>query len=546
MRISQRIDESRMSELEQRVAEIASRLDRLESRGRFVEAPAEEPEEVVAGAKMGTEYWIGARLLPRMGAVIIILAIAFVAISETSKHSSIDRALLLIIEALFCLGFIVVGEWKRDELEGFGKTLSAIGSCGLYLTAAGGHFAYHTVTAAGMAAGFALLSLLNHAYAVYRNTRLFFFIGATGGLVAMLFPLAEQDYGTGLAVYVTVTVAAAVVCAIRKWLLLAFVGWLLGLAILFPVIDSTYPRAAVLIALYVGSLTCIGAYVSSHKGKDYDLPAIGAGVAVFLTGMVGFGVKGGTLGIVHLVPFALLGIAMAVLAPKGNLAARCLLIGSAATAALLVPLCLAPPMGTYAYIAITGIAAVVSNFFGKRLSAVFSVVGFLAAGITYAAAAVNGNVGNENLLLLALLVGIGLTASSLQTAGGGWVSFVIGSLWALLARWSVVLSPGGEVEFHSFSLLTIVSVAYALTLLTLGFRKKSGQLRMWSIAVMLASVFQILVLEQDTAVGFRLTALLILGGIMLVGGFRYVRDRQLENPDEESPQLTVVSEANEG
>lgn len=532
MKVSHRTDEARLRDLEDRFSLLEERVRSLEDRSWLVQDLDEPTEDNPHEAGVGAEYWIGARFLPRLGAVLIIVAIALIAITESSKNASVDRSVLLAFEALLCFGFIAVGEWRRDALEGFGRILSAIGACGLYITAAGGHFAYHTLSAAGMAAGFALLTILNHTYAVWRNTRLFFFIGATGGLAAMLFPLAEHEYGTGLAVYVTVTVAAAVVCAIRKWQLLAFVGWVLGLAVLTPVIDSQYPRWTVLAALYFGSLACIGAYVRSHKGDSYDLPAVGAGLMFLATGLVGFGLVRGLPGIAQVIFFAGLGTTMALTSQRDNKAARSLVVGSWVTSALLVPLCLPIHLSLMAFVAIGCLALLAGKWVGRPLAAVFAVGAFIASILAYVAWAVGGAPFNEHLLLAILLAAIATTASSLKIARINWVSFSIASTWALLVRWSIVLSPSLAVPPHSFSLLTSVSILYALVLLVLGFRLKSGKLRMWSTAVMLAGVFQILVLESATAIAFRLTALLFLGGMMLVGGYNYVRDRKWESPDE--------------
>ncbi|MBV6457311.1 MAG: hypothetical protein HONBIEJF_00419 [Fimbriimonadaceae bacterium] len=529
MRTVDQVNPARIQALEERLAELTLRLDKLEARSFLPEQPSLEQEETHDAPPVGAEYWIGARLLPRMGAILIILAGAYVAISETAKNASVDRALLLVIEALFCLGFIAAGEWKRDESEGFGKTLSAIGSCGLYLTAAGGHFAYHILSATGMAAVFAVLALLNHAYAVWRITRLFFFIGATGGLAAMLFPLAEKDYGTSLAVYATVTIGGAVACAMRRWLLLAFVGWLMGLAILFPVIDSAYPRYSVLAALYAGSMACVWAYARSHVAEEYDFAAVTAGVMVFVTGVVGLGVLGGAVGIVHLLVFAAVGAAIAHLLTKRNRAGRCLLIGSLACAAILVPLCLPMPASGYGFITVTALALVLGGVMGRKLAAATAVVALVVAGLAYLVASFAGTVPGETPLLLAFLFGVGFATATLKAAGVGHTSFAVAGTWLVLGRLSHVLSPATQSQLEAFSLPTIVSVVFAIALLLMGFRHKSSELRMWSIAVMVVSVFQILVLESGTAVWFRLAALLILGAIMLFGGLGYVRDRQSQS-----------------
>ncbi len=544
MRSVTRAAEQKFADLESQLAVLRERVERLESSQRSGEWTYSETEPTHPPTGIGTEYWIGARLLPRAGAVLIVLAIAFVAISETSKNPLLDRAWLLALEALFCVVFIAVGEWKRDELEGFGKTLTAIGSCGLYLTAAGGHFAYHTLTAAAMAGVFALLSLVNHGYAVWRTTRLFFFIGALGGLAAMLFPLAEKDFTTGLAVYVTVTVAAAVACALRKWSRLAIGGWLLGLFILYPAIDSSFPRWAVLLALYVGSLACITAYVRSVPTDEVDAWALGAPIALFVTGLIGFLVVHDSLAVLHLVALAAGGIAIGFLYRRQNGAAQPLVIGSVATLAALGPLGYQPFIAVTVYSLLAVTCLLSSARLGRKICSIFSTAAFIAAASTYSIAVLAAPMRHQSILLALLLAAMVSASLALRAAGLNWIGLLVGGGWAVLARWAFLLSPVSQTSLATFSLPTLVTVAYALTLLLVGFRVKSGQVRMWSMGVMLVGAVQILFLETGTSAPFRLVSLVALGAIMLVGGNRYIKDRQRQGAEgvEPTPQTALVSQ----
>jgi hypothetical protein len=526
MRLTRSVEEARLSDLEDRMSLLESRFDRLEGRLDGDTLPGEIDAAVQnREAQMGAEYWLGAKLLPRFGAVVIIVAIAYVAISETSKNAAIDRAWLLILEALFCLGFIAVGEWRRNSLEGFGATLAAIGSCGLYLTAAGGHFAYHTLSAAGMAGVFAVLSVLNHAYAVVRNTRLFFLIGATGGLAAMLFALAERDYATGTAVYVTATLAGAAACAVRKWQFLALVGWAMGLLILYPVIDSSFPRPYVIAALYLGSLACLGAYVRSQSGSTFDLGALLAGLAVFATGMVGVGVRGGPDALAHLVPFSILGFWLASPLADRNIAARSFQIGSVASLFVLGPLSFTPYSAVLTFAVVAGMAVVARGWLGRWLSVLFTIGAFLLSAACYVRWAVAPTNQSEFLLLLSVAAGIALSCTALQLARVSWTSFAVAATWLLLIRASVVMASGG-FGAGAISLPASVSVAFGILLLWAGFRLGSGELRLWSMGIMFVAVLQILFFEGATHAAFRMGTLILLGIMMLAGGYGYVRSLQ--------------------
>ena len=522
----ERDKEQRLADLEARVARLEVRFDRGLERAGTPDGPPEEPDLGATPASRGAEYWIGAKFLPRFGAVLIVLAIAFVAISESSKNPSLDRMVLLGGEALFCFAFIAFGEWRRDELEGFGPTLSAIGSTGLYLTAAGGHFAYAQLSAAGMAVGFALLTLLNHAFAVWRNTRLFFFIGASGGLAAMLFPLADKDYSTALAVYVAVTVAGAVVCARRRWSQLALVGWFFSLVIIVPIIDSDQSRATVLAAMYAGSLACIAAYARACSGRDLDTLAPGAPIALFVTGLMGFWVQHGPVGVIHLLVLAAAGLLIAAVFSGPKQCRNALVVGSVAALAGLGPLCFPPMVATIVYSALVVAAFVVGRFALRHVVAVFAVAGLLAAGLAYARFMGTTAGVEEGASLASLAVALACATLALRGAGWGWVGFVAGGVWLLLIRTSLMISATQTSGLASYSNLTIASLAYALLLLSLGFRLDSPNLRMWSFAVMLGSVMQILFVDAGTAVGFRIASLVAVGVMMLVGGYRYVHDQR--------------------
>lgn len=514
---------------DERLADLEARVARLEKRIESAVAAASSWEQEgdleapPAAPSRGAEYWIGAKFVPRFGAVLIVLAIAFVAISESSKNPLFDRTLLLVGEAVFCLAFIAFGEWRRNEMEGFGPTLSAIGSCGLYLTAAGGHFAYGELSGAGMAVGFALLTLLNHAFAVWRNTRLFFFIGATGGLAAMLFPLAEKDMSTALAIYVAVTVAGAVVCAKRRWAQLALVGWFLSLLIIVPIIDSEQSRVSVLLGMNAGALACIAAYARSCAGRETW--AVGAPIALFFTGAVGLWVAKGPLGAANLLALAAVGALIAATLSGKGVCRYALTVGSLATAGLLGPLCFPLAWASALYAGFAVVAAVVGTIAIPRVAAVFAVAATVASGLAYLGTLAGGPA-PETALLACLAVALGCVVASLKRAGWDGLGLGIGGAWVLMLRAAAVFTPATAVGLATYSTPTLVTLALALVLFGLGFRLESATLRLWSFGAMLVGTFQILVFDKGTAIAFRIAALVGVGVLMLVGGYRYVHEQR--------------------
>jgi hypothetical protein len=76
------------------------------------------------------------------------------------------------------------------------------------------------------------------------------------------------------------------------------------------------------------------------------------------------------------------------------------------------------------------------------------------------------------------------------------------------------------------SSLVLATLAYALTLLVLGFRLRAASLRFWSFAVMFGGLLQTLALSQRVSLGFQVASLVALGGMMLAGGYLYVHERR--------------------
>lgn len=517
------------SSLESRLARIEARLDRLESVSVPVSSEIETPTFEPTAHHSSAEYVIGAKLLPRLGASLIVLAIAFIAIVETSKNPALNKGMLLAIEAVFCLAFVGFGEWKRNELEGFGQTLAAIGSLGLYMTAAGGHFAYGELSAATMATGFAVLTLLNHAYSALRNSRTFFVIGASGGLAAMLFPLAVQDYGTALLTYTVVTVGGAVACAIRRWLQLSIVGWVLGLLILAPVIDSAHPRLPVVFAMYLGSLACIYAAMHSYSKWSLDPWNAGAGISIFLTGFIGWRVLPSADGLLPVLVFAAAGGILSQAAPRDNLAAKSLLVGSAAIGLVLGPLYLPATIQVYVFVALATSAWVLGAFRLKVWAAWFGVSEAAMAALV--ATFSPGAQGAPGAVLGALALGIAFAALSVRRVSIQWRSLAILGAWGIIARLAGLLTPAASAGQTPVSSLTIGTSLLALFLLLLGFRKHCRQVRLWSFVIMLTSVVQVLTVDAGSSAGFRLGALLLLGLMMLILGYRYVHGNQPDLED---------------
>ncbi|HTQ12148.1 MAG TPA: DUF2339 domain-containing protein, partial [Fimbriimonadaceae bacterium] len=135
----------------------------------------------------------------------------------------------------------------------------------------------------------------------------------------------------------------------------------------------------------------------------------------------------------------------------------------------------------------------------------------------------------ETVAMSAILAAFVMGAASLSVAKGRSFDIWHGVAllgWVVISRWVDLVLVLSGIALHGASTMTIAWILYALILLSLGFRLRIKELRLWSFAVMFATVTKILLVDlASTPTPFRVTVLLGLGFVMLGGGYWYIRDR---------------------
>lgn len=535
MRVDADATEKRLAEVEAELAALRARMDRLEARSvspasakKAAPAPSDEDEIMIDSEK--AEYLIGAQLLPRVGAVLIVLAIVLFAALGTSGGGSGSASLVLGIELLACLGFIAVGEWKRNELEGFGQVLTAIGAAGIFLSAASAHYAYKMVDLRGLAVLFVAAAAVNFSYATWKDARAFFVIGLLGGLSAAVLPAFDHDHTTASVAYVCVGLMGAVVAWRRAWPVLAITQWVLALGALVPLIASDEPWTLLIPTLYLGCLPPIAAYAYGMQLQKTPGWAIPAPLALFATGLIGFGMQHSPIGALHLTALAASAAACSLLLPASGRIRQALLIGAAATAVILIPGCFPGLAATVAYPALALAAWLVSRVAVRRLAAVYSILTLLFGAWAYSFAIRSGlSFAGESVALVVFAAGILGAALSFREAGWNGTAVACAGFWVLITKWTQVITADFNPETGGVSTSTLAWIVYALALLVLGFVVKSPTPRFWSFGVMFVTVCKVLLYDAaSTSAAFKVAVLLTLGFMMLVGGYTYVRGKRIE------------------
>jgi len=134
------------------------------------------------------EYKLGLTGLLRGGAVVTIVGLIYLVALAASRHQ-VSPAMQFAGEIVLCLAFMAVGFIKRNEKEEFGQLMVGIGSCGMFLSFAGGHLYKHLFSGETLVGLFLCLSFANLAFGQWRASRSFVAIGMIGGFIAAMMPM---------------------------------------------------------------------------------------------------------------------------------------------------------------------------------------------------------------------------------------------------------------------------------------------------------------------------------------------------------------------
>lgn len=209
-------------------------------------------------------------MLPRIGAVVFLLGVAYL-IGLGISRGWITPLVQFLGAVAVCLAFVAVGLLRRDEREEFGQLLAGVGSCGLYISFAGGHAWQKLYSAEALVALFITLSILNLAFSYWRGSRTFLGIGMLGGFFGVLMPMEERQFATTAILHFAILVPSAVVAARYRWMYAGPVIWVLALPTAVAVSGSPLawqaevlsildPAVRVVVLMFVGIAMIAGGY----------------------------------------------------------------------------------------------------------------------------------------------------------------------------------------------------------------------------------------------------------------------------------------------
>lgn len=247
--------------------------------------PQREPRP--QAPKLDAEYLIGAKILPKIGAGLVVLGLTFLVVLAYSR-GWITPEMMFGLELLLCGAFVVTGIAKRDMKEEYGQILTGVGSCGFYLVFLGGSQYYKLYPGEVLVGIFLVLSLANLGFSFWRSSRAFLAIGLIGGLVtAAVLPNLQGDHSVLNAwLHFLILIPAALIIAKNRWAPLAGVLWGAATLALMPILMYGLPWFDKSAILYASTAICLAAYAWS-KADSTGIEASFIPTALWCAGLIG-------------------------------------------------------------------------------------------------------------------------------------------------------------------------------------------------------------------------------------------------------------------
>ncbi len=408
------------------------------------------------------------------GALMIVLAMIYMVALAISR-GYITPTIQFGGELALCFTFIAVGLIKHNEREEFGQLLVGIGSCGLYLSFAGGDLAKHLYGDRILVGSFVLLSLLNLAFSWWRSSRSFLGIGMIGGLVASVMPMHEHNQVISVVLHFLILVPAALTVAKNRWMPMAAAMAIASILALCPVVFYNSHWELAVGALFASGLVGAVTYALDWKDNHFDPICSFSGLVLFAAGGLSM-----VISLPHhsSLPILILAIAAAAIGwvLKGSEASKQVLtISGLALATILGPVGFHSfPAGlTYAAITI-GLGFAAGKVSPKALSILAGVEWALCVGAYFVPWFMNVpayTVGEETIFLLSLVLATGAWGYGSIKAGPNTEHVSSGAallLFPMVLRLGSIQLQATHNHFSHTVSLFAPALMFSVILLTLG------------------------------------------------------------------------------
>ncbi|MBI3721185.1 MAG: DUF2339 domain-containing protein, partial [Fimbriimonas ginsengisoli] len=495
-----------------------------------------EPPPPPAAPTQGrdTDQVIGAQILPRVGAGLVLAALAFFGV-WAYQAGYITQPMAFGAEIAFSLFFLVLGLIRHKEQEQFGEVLKGTGAGGLFVSFASGHLYHGLYSAEQMMALCLATSLVSMLYGAMSGSRTFIGIGLLGGFVTAWMPLQRGDTTASAELEALIVAPALVILSRNGWRGAIALLWIVAelTAVAFLSGDSRNPASWSIRVAYadIMALTFAVAFAKTESDSWGDGEPVFVSLVIFVAAVSTWLIQADMPGAIHEFSFGLAGVACALGCGIRTPAGRWLAATSICVGTLLPPFGLNQEQAGWAFSGLALAFALLGMGFRRRdvcwLSSTHLALG-AAAFISLAAPV--GAVSQS--MAAGALLGACLAGAAAHTRAGASAS--VTQLFSSLLGFFVVSRWAGGDATQSGGLSAAWSV-FALALLGLGLAYKSSTLRNSSYFLLAMTLYKVLAIDLAGVQQLvRVALLLVLGLVMLLGGYLTIRWRSSQSAEGDS------------
>jgi hypothetical protein len=525
--------EKRVADLESAVANLHQRLSPPMYAGRPAmqsvtggiprpPMPPPPPRHDGPSSPVITEEFIGKRVLPTLGAILLLAALGYWA---PVAYQRLTPGGAFSIELLFSALFFGAGRVMRNAKFHFGEILSGIGAGGLLVTLAAGSQFQHLYTGQTMVGLCLGASLAIGAYGIILQSRTFEMIGAVGGLISSWMPCVQNEFYISAAIQTVVVSATLILFVQSRWRAGLMVLWPLALIAGGQFIFGTDLdwRWRVAFLDLIGLEFAI-AYAFLYDNWEFDPQVAFCWVALGTSVLLSLLVKYGELGSAHLaVMFGL--IAISGLAFWGDRKKRELFWWCGGIGMITLV-----PLGFEIHLAFTILASLacsIAMFSLCRSSAKLSSVALMETVLGMVAYCFCiGRFASLSTYFALLLFCALLTCTfgfHRSSKFGGQAVAGCGALGMILLA---QIATNRGVPFGSDAATSGLWALWGLAVLGVGFAINLKAGRLCGYAILAITLLKVIINDLGLLSGaLRAATLLVLGLVMLLGGYIAIRSK---------------------
>lgn len=446
------------------------------------EQPEQEPISAQNATQIDTELKFGSQVLPRVGIGLVLIGV-LILVAKAIELGWITPTVQFFGEIALCAVMIVIGLLRINLREDFGQVLIGGGSCGLYLSFAGGHVYKHLYEGETLVALFLALSAANFALSWWRTSRSFWVIGFLGGLVAASLPMDRSNTTASLWLVASIAVPALLLAARNTWLKAIVALWAVTTPLVLYIVqvgtgNHFYSQGEGIALFCAFSILPVVAYLARYVETKFDNSGAFPVFVAFATSLAILMGQGDNHPVPHSLGIALLCAALFAMALpyRQRQVGRNLMFGSIGAATALAPVAFEPLPACMTYVGLSLAASLVSRLVPERhgrTGVYFAASYFALAGVAYAVA-LSDHVPpptNEYAMLSGLalaLVAVTLVANRLEKQEQAAVSVAALMVFPIVSRGAYISSGDGGAYYA----MLVGQSLYSLLLSVVAWRAK--------------------------------------------------------------------------